>query len=129
VLPSAPVSGFPAWKFVSVRRQPREWLQCTHLVSLRTSSCVRHVQPARAARQPPFPDAYARVWLRLGEFRGPEFQRRADRILTRSRRAFWVSLLVPLVVFLCLYPGFVERLIAAIPLSLFIFSLKEQVAI
>jgi hypothetical protein len=35
--------------------------------------------------------------------------------------------LIQLGVFLCLYPVFVKRLIAVIPLSLFMLSLKDHV--
>src|SRR6266498_276964 len=128
-LPSVQESEFPARQFACGLHQPRGWRQCTRPASSTTSNCVRRVQLAHAAPQLLFRVAYAYVWLHLCEFPGPEFQRRADRILTRSERAFRVSLLILLVVFLCLYPGFVERLIAAIPLSLFILSLKDQVRI
>src|SRR6185369_7151130 len=129
VPPSARGSAFPVWRSVCERHQPRELPQCTRQVSSTTSNCDRHVPRAGAVLPLPFRDACERALLRLADFRGPEFQRRADRILTRSGRAFRGWLVVLIVVFLCLYPGFVERLIAVLPLSLFMLSLKDQVRI
>src|SRR6266550_8808902 len=124
--PSARALAFQKQKSVFVLRPPRVSRQCTRLVFLTTSDCVRRVRRAHVARQSLFQDVSAHAGPRRGLFPVPEFQRRADRILLRSQRAFWVSLPVLLVVFLCLYPVFVERLIAAIPLSLFMLSLKER---
>src|SRR4029078_5577977 len=94
-------------------------LRYIRLFFLTTPNFDRPVLPAAVVRRLQSPDACERAVLRRDDFRGREFQRRADRILTRSRRAFAGWLLVLLVVFLCLYPDFVERLIAVIPLSLF----------
>src|SRR6266550_2473229 len=126
MLPSVRAPWSQAQKSVFVRRRPRESRLCIHPVFLTTSSFARHVRLARVVPQSRFQGGSAYAGLLRGLFPGPEFQRRADRILLRSQRAFWVSLPVLLVVFLCLYPVFVERLIAAIPLSLFMLSLKEQ---
>src|SRR6185503_10825600 len=129
VLPSGRGFGFPKRQSVCGRHQPRELLRCIHLVSSTTSNCDRRVPRAGAVRRLRSRGGCEHALPRLADFPGPEFQRRADRILTRSERAFRGWLVVLIVVFLCLYPGFVERLIAVIPLSLFMLSLKDQVRI
>src|SRR5216683_6433576 len=126
MLPSVRALASQAQKSVYALHRLRESQRCIRPVSLTTSNCVRRVRRARVVPQSRFPGGSACAGLRRGWFPTPEFQRRADRILLRSQRAFWVSLPVLLVVFLCLYPVFVERLISAIPLSLFMLSLKEQ---
>src|SRR6267143_5849012 len=126
MLPSVRARASQVKKSVCVLRRLRESQRYIRPVFLKTSNCVRRVRRARVVPQSQFPGGSACAGLRRGLFPAPEFQRRADRILLRSQRAFWVSLPVLLVVFLCLYPVFVERLIAAIPLSLFMLSLKEQ---
>src|ERR1700720_626964 len=124
--PSVRGSASRALRSVCEPRRLRVWPRCIHPVFLKTSGCDQPARRASAVPLSPSPAEHARAAHRRAAFPPPEYQKRADRTLSRSQRASGVWLLSLFVVFLGLCPGSAKRLIAAIPLSLFTFSSKDQ---
>src|SRR5438309_1514069 len=86
------------------------------------SDYVPRVRPFASVRKSLSPLARVRETPCRVSAQAREFQRRADRTLFRSRRAFRECFRFPFVVFLYLYQSFAVRLIALTPPSLFIGS-------
>src|SRR5258706_15600260 len=104
------------------RRRLRESRPCIRPASWRPSDFDRHARFVASARKFLFPPGLVREKPCRAFLPGREFQRRADRTLFRSRRAFGECFLFRLVAFLYSNLHFAKLLTALTPLSLFIYS-------